>query len=214
MQTVFDLQNLYKSYFSRTPFNLPNSENEALGDYKDRLGLKSKNRGELQTNKKNIPFNRITERGTDVWFPAEFRINGNIATALKIDACTIAVNLSKTIVRTAVSERKGTVKEMFSIDDYKFTIRGLLIDKNRKVPEDQIDMLKKIFETDEPVSMHGGYPELFLVESTRVAVTSLEFPETQGKAHWIRPFSLTCESDFIADVKNLEVPQKNANINQ
>jgi len=214
MQTVFDLQNLYKSYFSRTPFNLPGSADEATRDFGSLLTSKNKNRGEIFSSTKGIAFNKTGAYGQDIWFPAEFRINGNISNSLTIDACTIAVNLSKTIVRTAVSERKGTVKEMFNIDDYKFTIRGLLIDKNRKVPEADINKLKLIFETDQPVTLHGGYPEIFLKESTRVAVTSLEFPEVQGKVHWIRPFSLTCESDFIADVKDLEVPQKNANTNQ
>nr|WP_315032489.1 DUF6046 domain-containing protein [uncultured Chryseobacterium sp.] len=213
MQTVFDLQNLYKSYFSRTPFNLPNSGDEVTRDFRNLGPSKNKNRGEIFSNTKGIAFNKTGAYGQDIWFPAEFRINGNVKETLIIDTCTIAVNLSKTIVRTAVSERKGTVKEMFSIDDYKFTIRGFLIDKTRKVPEGDINKLKMIFETDQPVTLHGGYPEIFLKESTRIAVTSLDFPEVQGQAHWIRPFSLTCESDFIADVKDLEVPKKNANTN-
>ncbi|AZA84785.1 hypothetical protein C1637_18560 [Chryseobacterium lactis] len=211
MQTVFDLQNLYKSYFSRNPINIPTSGTEVMQDFKNLSPSKNKNRGEIFTSTKGIDFNKTGAYGQDIWFPVEFRINGS--DSLTIDACTIAVNLSKTVIRTAVSERKGTVKEMFSIDDYKFTIRGFLIDKNRKVPEADIDKLKMIFETDQPVTMHGGYPEIFLKESTRVAVTSLEFQEVQGKVHWIRPFSLTCESDFIADVKDLEVPKKNANTN-
>ncbi|MDR6919375.1 DUF6046 domain-containing protein [Chryseobacterium sp. 2987] len=210
MQTVFDLQNLYKSYFSRTPFSLPGS----AGDTENIRISQNSNRNKIHNSKKDIPFNKEGAYGKDIWFPVEFRINGNIGGSLTIDACTVAVNLSKTIVKTAVSERKGTVKEMFNIDDYKFTIRGFLIDKSRKVPEDDIEKLKAIFETDLPVTLHGGYPEMFLDKSCRVAITSLEFLETQGKTHWIRPFNLTCESDFIADVKDLEVPKKNANTNQ
>ncbi|SHF31761.1 DUF6046 domain-containing protein [Chryseobacterium vrystaatense] len=210
MQTVFDLENLYKSYFSTSPYRISGPDLSMLGI----PGWDLKNpspRGTVHYSKNTIPFNKIGAYGQDIWFPALFKINE--VEAIEIDICTIAVNLSKTIIRTAVSERKGTVKEMFNIDDYKFTIRGFLMGKNRKVPEDDIEKLKNIFETDLPVTLHGGYPEMFLDKSCRVAVTSLEFPETQGKTHWVRPFSLTCESDFIADVKNLEVPQ-NANINQ
>jgi hypothetical protein len=119
---------------------------------------------------------------------------------IEIEACTIGVNLSKTIIRTAVSERKGTVKECFAIDDYKFTIKGFLIGKNRMVPEDQIMLLKEWFETTEPIELHGGYPEIFLDESCRVAVSSLNFPEVQGKATWIRPFDMTLETDYIQDL--------------
>ncbi|MFC3158996.1 hypothetical protein SAMN05443633_107154 [Chryseobacterium arachidis] len=204
MQTSFDLGNLYKTYFSKEPYYIDKTYSTDKTLYSNKKDKDSS---------KQISFNKIGAYGHDVWFPAEFRINGNVEDSLIIDACTIAVNLSKTIIRTAVSERKGTVKEMFNIDDYKFTIRGFLIGKERKVPEGDILKLKKIFETGEPVSLNGGYPEMFLEESNRVAITSLEFPEVQGKAHWIRPFSLTCESDFIADVKDLEVPN-NANTNK
>ena len=46
--------------------------------------------------------------------------------AIDIHACTVAVNLSKQIIKTVVSERKGSIKEQFSVDDYKFTIKGFL----------------------------------------------------------------------------------------
>ncbi|MNY27607.1 hypothetical protein D3C86_1615190 [compost metagenome] len=106
----------------------------------------------------------------------------------------------KEIIRTPVSERKGKVKECFAIDDYRFSIKGFLIGKNRLVPEDQIQQLKDWFETTEPIELHGGYPEIFLDESCRVAVSNLDFPEVQGKAPWIRPFTMTIETDYIQDL--------------
>lgn len=151
--------------------------------------------------KNNIALNKIGAYGQDIWFPVEFWKDKE--KVIEIDACTVTVNLSKTIIKTTVSERKGTVHEVFGIDDYKFTIKGFLIGKNRVFPEDQINKLKEIFETIEPVSLHGGYPELFLDKSCRVVIAALDFPEVQGKNPWIRPFNLTCESDFI---QNLILP--------
>ena len=110
------------------------------------------------------------------------------------------VNLSKTIIKTVVSERKGTIKECFSFDDYKFTIRGFLIGKNRAFPEDQIRTLKNIFESPNPVDLQGGYPEMFLEDNGKIVIQTLDFPEVQGKCPWIRPFSMTCESDYIEDL--------------
>jgi len=75
-----------------------------------------------------------------------------------------------------------------------------LIGKNRLFPEDQIQYLKDWFETTEPIELHGGYPELFLDESCRVAITALDFPEVQGKAVWVRPFTMTVETDYIQDL--------------
>lgn len=58
--------------------------------------------------------------------------------------------------------------------------------KRAKFPEDEINKLKTLFESNLPVELHGGYQELFLEKSCWVAIETLEFPETQGKAQWIR----------------------------
>jgi hypothetical protein len=123
--------------------------------------------------------------------------NINIA----IDACTVSVNMINTIISTPVVERKGTVNEIVNLDDYKFTIRGFLIGKNRLVPEDDIMKLTALRESTREKTLHGGYPELFLDETCRVVISELEFPEVQGQNHWIRPFTLTCKSDFITDLE-------------
>ncbi len=207
MISVFDLQDLYKTYFNKSPYFITpkGSEKQVTQDVVYAGIAQNPNpKGTIYRGLKHQqPFNKIGAYGQDIWFPIEFWQSDK--KAIEIDACTVAVNLSKTIIKTAVSERKGTVHEVFAIDDYKFTIKGFLIGKNRTFPEDQIDKLKEIFETTEPVSLHGGYPELFLDKSCRVVIATLDFPEVQGKNHWIRPFNLTCESDFIADIDDLIV---------
>jgi hypothetical protein len=204
MVSIFDLQALYKTYFNTSPYYISpkGSEKSVTQDIVySGISQNPSPKGTIYKSKDDIAFNKIGAYGQDIWFPIEFWIREN--KTLEIEACTVAVNLSKTIIKTAVSERKGTVHEIFGVDDYKFTIKGFLIDKNRTFPEDQINKLKEIFETTEPVSLHGGYPELFLDESCGVVIATLDFPEVQGKSPWIRPFSMTCESDFISDIENL-----------
>ncbi|WP_234111682.1 DUF6046 domain-containing protein [Chryseobacterium sp. R2A-55] len=202
MINVFDLNNLYKEYFGKSPYYVtPKGSEEPLTqdvNYAD-IPKNESPRGTIHYSRKQIAFNKIGAYGQDIWLPCEFYKNEQ--KVIEIEACTISVNLAKTVVRTPVSERKGTYKETFNVDDYKFTIRGFVIGKNRKFPEDDIIKLKDVFETGDPVALHGGYPEMFLDESCRVVVTSLEFPEVQGKAPWIRPFTLNCESDFIQDLE-------------
>lgn len=201
MISVIDLQELYKTYFNKQPYYItPKGEAKPITNDVVFSGIpeNTRSKGSIDYSQKQIAFNKINGYGHDIWFPIKFVVNKHLS--LEIDACTIAVNLSKTIVRTAVSERKGTVKECFAVDDYKFTIKGFLIGKNRMYPEDQINALKNIFEATEPVELHGGYPEMFLDDSCRVAIATLDFPEVQGKSPWIKPFSLTCESDFIQDL--------------
>ncbi len=208
MISVIDLQDLYKTYFNKQPYYITPKGSHLTpegGISQDVVfsGIPENQRSKgsidnIHKGKFDIALNKVGAYGHDIWFPIKFVVNKHLS--LEIDACTIAVNLSKTIVRTAVSERKGTVKECFAVDDYKFTIKGFLIGKNRMYPEDQINALKNIFESTEPVELHGGYPEMFLDDSCRVAIATLDFPEVQGKSPWIKPFSLTCESDFIQDL--------------
>lgn len=198
---AFDLLKLYKTYFLNTPYFV--SANGKGVTEEPGYSITSENprpRGTIDFSSKNIAFNKIGSYGQSIWFPIElWKANQQL---LEIDACTVGVNLSKTIIRTAVSERHGTVKECFSIDDYKFNVKGFLIGKNRRVPEDQILKLKEWFETTEPIELHGSFIELFMNDSScRVAVASLDFPEVQGKAPWIRPFSMSIETDFINDLK-------------
>ncbi|REG92998.1 DUF6046 domain-containing protein [Flavobacterium aquicola] len=198
--TLIDLNKLYKTYFNSSPYYVTKEETQPtiqdVGYFISKQNPYPK--GTIQRSKQNQPFNKIGAYGQEIWGAITLRTIGGLS--IEIEACTVAVQLSKTIVKTAVSERQGTVKECFHTDDYRFTIKGFLIDKNRSFPEDQINTLKEIFETQEAVDLLGGYPEMFLTDSAKIVIETLDFPEVQGKARWIRPFQMTCESDLIKDL--------------
>ncbi|PXY44527.1 DUF6046 domain-containing protein [Flavobacterium hydrophilum] len=202
--TVVDLVKLYKTYFANNPYFI--TDKDSMQPTTEEIGysITSENtrpKGSIDYSSKNIPFNKIGAYGQSIWFPVKLRaVEGSLFTEIEIEACTVGVNLMKDIIRTPVSERKGKVKECFAIDDYRFTIKGFLIGKNQLVPEDQINKLKKIFESPGEIELKGGYPEIFLEDSCRVAISSLDFPEVQGKAVWIRPFSMILETDYIEDL--------------
>lgn len=201
--TLIDLNKLYKTYFNDSPYYITDKGNEPLTQDVNSYNIPTQNphpKGTIHRGEKHHqPFNKIGAYGQNIWFPVTLKNSGGLI--IDIDACTVAINLSKTIIKTAVSERQGTVKECFHIDDYKFTIKGFLIGKNRTFPEREIYLLKDIFESTEQVELHGGYPEIFLHDNCKVALVTLDFPEVQGKAHWIRPFQITCESDLIQDLE-------------
>lgn len=208
---IINLEKLYGEVFGRGSYYIPEAK-----PLKENIGYSGipqneRPRGTLHIsdkNKKGQSFNKIGAYGQDIWFPIELRgskIEGGevVPIELDIDICTVSVNLVSTIVNTPVVERKGTVTEIINIDDYKFTIRGFLIGKNRTVPEQAILDLVALKESTQEKTLHGGYPELFLDESCRIVISELEFPEVQGQNHWIRPFSMTCKSDFIKDLEFL-----------
>lgn len=198
---IFDIAALYKQYFNTAPYYITpkGSEKPLTQDVASSVIAQNPNkRGTIIYSSKNIPFNKIGSYGQDIWFPISFNFTYKSKNYfIEIDACTIAVNLNKTNVQTVVNDRIGTIQEKFNVDDYRFSIKGFLIGKNRSFPEDQIVTLKKMFITNDPVELHGGYPEMFLDKSCRVTILNVDFPEVQGKAVWIRPFTLNCISDFI-----------------
>lgn len=197
MANNFNIYDLYKATFGSTPYFIKNEPGQ-LEKIVYQIPESDRNKYSLDYTTKQIALNKKSVIGTDIWHPVTFWETAN--SNIEIEACTIGINLLKTVVRTPVSERKGTVKEIFNIDDYRFNIRGFLIGKNRFFPEEQIAMLKQLFETSQPVFLKGGYPEIFLEENAQVVITALDFPEVEGKAYWIRPFTLTCESDYIQDL--------------
>lgn len=206
--TIFDLHALYKVQFGNAPYFIANKDSNGPLTQEPGYSIQTENprpKGSIDYSSNNIAFNKIGAYGQDIWFPVTLKTtvkkgNQKEIITIEIEACTVGVNLGKEIIRTQVSERKGRVKECFSIDDYRFAIKGFLIGKNRFVPEDQIQQLKKIFESTEDVYLLGGYPEIFLDDSCRVAMCNLDFPEVQGKAPWIRPFTMILETDYIKDL--------------
>lgn len=116
---------------------------------------------------------------------------------LTIPCATIRVTGQKTIVRTAISERRGTVKEQFSVGDYEFSVNGVFIADKSMIPDKDIITLKSFYESTEPVELHNAISDFFLDKSCRVCITAIDFPEVQGKTLRHRPFSFTCESDFV-----------------
>lgn len=194
----FNLQQLYSVYFGTQPYMV---DEKSTAQNLDSLATIKANRFPRfteQLNDKGIALNKEGAFGREIWLPVEFWYTNT--KVISIDICTIRIQALKTIVRTAVAERKGTVKEMFAMDDYKFTIKGFLVGENQTFPERQMMKLREIFETSKPVFIRNGLVELFMDENSKVAIESLEFPEQQGKCYWIQPFALQCESDFITDL--------------
>jgi hypothetical protein len=214
---IINLVSLYKEVFGKNPYFIDNTGKTTQATNNITYSGITKNpypKGTIHKSTFGQSFNKTGAYGQDVWFPVRLDSvstskdsNGSIIEkndiSVDIDICTTSVNLIKTIIRTPIVERKGSVIEICDIENTRFTIRGFLIGKNRTVPEKDIVNLTKMFETDQPVYLHGGYVELFLPKTCKVVISDLEFPEVQGQNHWTRPFNLTCECDFIEDLEVL-----------
>lgn len=176
-QVVSDIQEIYNTYFQK-PYTLPQKVEPVWNSTRFDAPLRE-----------NI-------MGREVFLP--IRLSTANGLSITCPCATIRVQNAKNIVRTAVSERIGTVKEMFQVGDYVFTIKGVLIaPAGKSFPDDDIYALRQLFESTEHVLLHNSLSDMFLDTTRYVCITDLEFPDVQGKSLRMKPFQLTCESDYI-----------------
>ncbi len=111
----------------------------------------------------------------------------------------IAINSRKTIVETALTERRGTVKELINVQDYDIVIKGFIINATHEFPEQMVTRLRTIYEQNEPLSIKCPLTDIFLVRpdrkgSDKVVIKELKFPAVTGIKN-VRPYELHLVSD-------------------
>ncbi len=183
-----DILQLYNNYFQE-PYKIPDewvntqsANAEVIEDYTN-MGIRISS-----TDMEDY-------KGREIFLPIRLYVSDDLM--IEIPCCTIRITSKKTIIRTAVSERIGTVKEQFNVGDYQFTIKGVLTGVDYKFPEDKIRKLKDIYESTQSVRLLNALVELFMPGFPNVSIESLEFPEQEGKHIRHRPFVMVCETDFI-----------------
>lgn len=174
-----NLEELYQTYFQKPYYVEPKAELRTVGMF-----------GTALSEKLN---------GVEVFLPITLK---NSQQSIKIACATVRINGSKTVVRTPVSERIGTVKEVFNVGDYKIEVKGVLIaERGMTIPDNEMSVLRWLYESTEPIVMENALTDLFLDQSKYVCITDLEFPEVQGKTLRCRPFTMSLESDYIKSLK-------------
>lgn len=136
----------------------------------------------------------INAQGYEVFLPVILR-SGN--TSITIDIATIRITGKKTIISTPVAERQGTVKEQYTIGDWMITVKGVLQGKGGNFPDEEMLLIKELYQTTEPVYLDNALADLFLDTTNKVVIQSVEFFESEGKSLRHKAFTMQLESDFI-----------------
>lgn len=190
-----DILQLYNNYFQE-PYKIGwKDESVKAGGYYPQF--ENENSKPKTETEQGIDVRYNNHLGIEVYLPVELTDGFENGNTLKIDCATVRVTSKNTIIKTEVSERIGTVKEQFNCGDYVFTIKGVLISKDRGIPSTEIWQLKELAKNNTPVYLNNAYSEIFVVGTNRVVIESLEFPEQEGKHIRFRPFVMVCETDFI-----------------
>lgn len=191
---TYDLTQMYRRTFGGKPYQV-GEENISSDPSSYFIDGKNSKVSQLSGSSLTTEF-----MGQEIWLPVKFvdlptSVNGG--RELLLPYSVIKISGKKTIVKTALPERRGTVKELFSIDDYSISIKGFLIDDKRIWPEEQLRVLKDLVETNEAVHLDNALTNVFLDKDTRVVIEDFDLPEVEGGRKHIRPFSMKLESDSV-----------------
>lgn len=121
----------------------------------------------------------------------------------------IAVNGKNNIIRRDIlkvldgdSQRRGSVKELWSQDDYEVNISGVFRSFNGELPIKDISKLRGMCEARETIDVKSELLIKFGIE--RIAIEDFQFPFTKGMENQI--FSIKAYSDNF-DVDKLLVKE-------
>lgn len=193
---INDLEELYRRAFGSKPYKV--NELPAPAEERPFTGLPPARGQQLTATGSALT---AQHRGLEIWLPVRFldmdtRIFGS--GELFLPYSVVRISGKKTVPTTAMSERQGTVKEFYSIDDYQITIKGFLIDdENRVFPEEELRDFKKLFGINRAIRLDNALTNIFLEESQRVVIMDFDIPEVEGGRRHVRPFSMRLESDTI-----------------
>lgn len=196
-----DIQELYGRTFGSKPM-LP--QGGAIGEAEaDVLPVLAKG----TANNRFTPKGRVLYeqyQGREVWLPVRlYAAFGANADVLELPYSVVRATCKKHIVSASLTERQGTVKELYSVDDWQITIKGFLINKNRNWPEDDIEKMNRFFRLQQALVIQNVLTDVLLEnqqrpeEQCRVVMESLDFAEMEGGRTRIQAFSMRLLSDSV-----------------
>jgi hypothetical protein len=116
---------------------------------------------------------------------------------LALQAVQIVVNQQKEIIRTTVSGKHGTIKEYICQSDYLISINGKLSELANVMPYDQMEIWKKISESNKEVEVLSKILNLIFDINT-VVITKFQITTIPGSVNEV-DVSIELEEDIPFD---------------
>ena len=116
------------------------------------------------------------------------------------DNCVMTITGRNRIIETDLNSKNGTFKELWAKDDYKISIRGMVIQSNgnEDYPEDQLRQIKELIDAQTHLPIECDMTTLFGI--TDIAIYDYNFPALPGVS-MAQPFELLCRSDYKFDLE-------------
>jgi len=170
--------------------------------------IKRKSKSKAEPFDKSTEFERPTQSisgatlrkfKNGVWYfmPVSIESNGTI---WEFNDAVISITAKKTIVETPLVGRKGSVKELISIDDYE--IKLMIVFSGDDYPEYDVLDLVTLWEINESVNMNCAVTDYFLQEDNKVVIKTLDFPAMEGNEDMqVIILTLLSDKNFELEIK-------------
>lgn len=135
--------------------------------------------------------------GSEAFCPVVISHNGK---KYELPYSTISVGMRKRIESTPMPGRKGTVKELINIEDYVFTIQGIVLGED--LPEEELRQLDELFNINEPVKLENAFSEIFLQRDNTVVIETADYPDMRGVIG-AQAYSFKVVSDTILELEEV-----------
>jgi hypothetical protein len=160
-----------------------------------------------EQSKLGQPFYKTDLSGREFFLPV-------IINNILIPFAVLGMTWKKTIVSTSMPERGGSVKELISIDDYSFNLKGILVNETNDFPDDGVMELFDLFAGPKTrgtsVTMRSVLSDIVLSgesnpkkddpDGHKVVIKEVNWPAVSGVEH-AKPFEMQLESDMIFDLE-------------
>lgn len=110
----------------------------------------------------------------------------------EIPNAVIRISGKKKIVETDMIGRKGSVKELISIDDYEITVSGIIVADD--FPEEGIMEINELYNINESVKLKCALTDIFMETDDKVVIKDIDFQEMKGTEH-VQLFSMNMVTD-------------------
>lgn len=136
----------------------------------------------------------LSVMGTKLFMPVELDDAVTYGKFKLPDEPIVEIARAKRIVRTEIDGMEGTFKELFGMDDYRITIRGLAIqdDGTDNYPEKIVRSIRDFCEAPNEIKINCKLTTIFRIDN--IVITDYEFPPMEGFPG-VQPFLLNCLSD-------------------
>lgn len=181
-----------KNYYS---YRNMASELDAAGDTIEYLDQQSKLK--TQVGNRGTPI-RYWDEGLERYYFMPVYLETS-AGKLELPIATISIKGKKTIVEIPLTGRRGSVKELISVDDYEISLHGVIVGADGNYPEAEIKKFSDLYELNESITLISGLSDLVLKPDDKIVIKSIDYPEV-GHVENAQIISMTAVTDSSIDL--------------